>query len=420
MPFEPEPGSTFGQRYRTKRLLMRGQSVDTWLAEDLARGGEVVLRTIAAGAVPPSVRHRLEREVAALRSIRCPELTPPLHLGRQDDQLYLVRSFIRGTTLAERLARGRLSVPEAIAVGRAVLSALAEAHLRGVLHRDVKPSNVFLGELGQFTLNGIGLPRSGRIDLSIREQPLESVRYMSPEQVGLLDVDVDERSDLYSAGALLFECVAGRPCFDGATITEVLRQHLSARPPALRSLGIEVPRALDEVVLRLLRKDPRDRYQSASGVVADLESIGAALAKGVADPALAIGLKDRRRKLTEPAFVGRERELSTLEAHMRHAREGAGALVLLEGESGEGKTRLLEELAYRAGRSSWVLHGRGTAAAAQRPYQVLARVAEGVVDATHLEPRLTEGLRERLGDRLDAVRAALPELIQAFGPAAGG
>lgn len=416
---QSEPGTTFEQRYRTTRLLMRGQGIDTWLADDLTRGGEVVLRAIAAASVPPSVRHRLEHEVAALRGLWRPELTPPLHLGRQDDQLYLIGPFVRGTTLAEELARGPLPVHEAIAVGWAVLSALAEAHHRGVLHRDVKPSNVFLDERGQFTLTGFGLPRSGRIDVSIREQPLESVRYMSPEQVGLLDVDVDERSDLYSAGAVLFECLAGRPCFQGTTITEVLRQHLSVRPPGLRSLGVEVPRALDEAVLRLLRKDPRDRYQSATGVVADLEAIGAALAQKVADPAIAIGLKDRRRRLTEPAFVGRERELSTLETHMRRAREGAGALVLLEGESGEGKTRLLDEVADRSGRSAWVLHGQGTAAAAQRPYQELVRVAEGVVDATRLEPGLTEELGGRLGEHLDAARAALPELTQAFGPAGG-
>src|SRR5207253_2208098 len=155
---------------------------------------------------------------------------------------------------------------------------------------------------------------------------------------------------------------------------------MTLRPPELRSLGLSVPRALDEIIHRLLRKDPRDRYQSAAAVVADLDALREALAKGVAEPAIVVGLHDRRRTLTQPAFVGRGSELAALDAQLEQARIGRGGLVLLEAESGGGKTRLLMELAQRALRQGvWVLRGQGLDQAAQRPFQVLVGVAEELI-----------------------------------------
>src|SRR5207247_384117 len=158
----------------------------------------------------------------------------------------------------------------------------------------------------------------------------------------------------------LFECLAGRPPFQAATVGEVLRQHMTVQPPELRSLGLVIPRALDEVIQRLLRKDPLDRYQSATAVLADFTMIAAALDQGIAEPELVVGITDRRRTLTDPAFVGRTEELALLDDQLEQARAGHGGVVLLEAESGGGKTRLLVELAQRgARRAAWVFRGQG-------------------------------------------------------------
>src|SRR5262249_31734286 len=159
------------------------------------------------------------------------------------------------------------------------------------------------------------------------------------EGAGLLDQEVSERSDLYSLGVVLHECLAGRPPFQGGSVGEVLRQHMTVSPPELRSLGLVIPRVLDEVIQRLLRKDPRDRYQPAQAVAADLAVIAEALERGEPEPALVVGLRDRRRTLTEPAFVGRGQELAALGGELDRALAGQGGLVLLEAESGGGKTR---------------------------------------------------------------------------------
>jgi signal transduction histidine kinase len=418
-------GRVFGERFRAVRLLKHGQGIETWLAEDLAEAGPVVLKTLAAATVPRSVQHRLEHEANVLRDLDSKFLTALLHVGHQEGLLYFAVPFVPGITLEKRLQRGPLPVDQAIAVGCCVLAALEEAHEHGVLHRDVKPANVIVATdpgLGDpaATLIDFGLARSGRIDVSVRDEPVGSVRYVSPEQAGLLDANVDERSDLYSSGALLFESLAGRPLFNGDSITEVLRQHMTAQTPDLRGLGVTVPRALDELLRRLLQKDPRDRYQSAEGALADLRAIGAALAEGRRELSLVLGLHDRRRTLTEPAFVGRAAELAALEAHVERTRRGRGGLVLLEAESGGGKTRLLDELAQKSWRSAWILRGQGVAAGASSPFQMLSGVTAELLAVAGADPAAAGALRQTLADQREAICAALPPLATVLEPPTTG
>ena len=220
---------------------------------------------------------------------------------------------------------------------------------------------------------------------------------------------------------MLFECLAGRPPFQGQRVGQVLRQHMTVQPPELRSLGLPVPRVLDEVIQRMLRKDPRDRYQTAAAVVADLTVIAEALQHGESEPALVVGLHDRRQTLTEPAFVGRGQELAALNAQLKRTQAGQGGVVLLEAESGGGKSRLLAEFALRGvQQDTWVLRGQGLDQAAQRPFQLLTGVAEGILATARLESGIGESIRAGLGDHLSAVCSALPELAALFGSSATG
>ncbi|MBI3468717.1 MAG: AAA family ATPase, partial [Planctomycetes bacterium] len=412
-------GRIFGGRFQATRLLKNGQGVVTLLGTDLTQGGPVVIKAAAARSLSTGARMRLEHEAAVLRQVQSPYVAPLLELGHEGDLLYLVMPFISGLTLERRLRQAPLAVPDALTVGRSLMRALHEAHDHGVLHRDLKPANVIVNEAGpieRVTMIDFGLARSTRLDASIRDQPVGTARYMSPEQAGLLDHDAGPWSDLYSAGIVLFECLAGRVPFQGDSVGEVLRLHMTVQPPELRSLGLAVPRALDEVIGRLLRKDPRDRYQSAEAVITDLDLIAGALDRGIADPALVVGLGDRRRTLTEPAFVGRGEELATLDAQLDRTRTGQGGLVFLEAEPGGGKSRLLAELAQQSARwGAWVLRGQGLDQAAQGPFQVLAGVAAELISATRLEPTLSDAIRTRMGDHCDAACASLPELAQVLG-----
>jgi two-component system sensor kinase len=242
---------------------------------------------------------------------------------------------------------------------------------------------------------------------------VEDALYLSPEQSGSLDYDVAEASDLYSTGAILFEMLAGHSPFQGATVRNVLMQHMTGRVPELRSLRREIPRVLDEIVQRLLRKDPRDRYQTAAAVLADLKTLRSWLARGCAEPDFVIGVSDRRGNVTEAAFVGRAAELEQLDVQVARVREGQSSLALIEAESGGGKSRLLDELTHRARRRGmWVLNGRAGTQIGQRPFQLLDGIVQELISTARSDPGRVESIHSRLGEQADAVTAALPRLTE--------
>ncbi|HEV3264461.1 MAG TPA: response regulator, partial [Acidimicrobiales bacterium] len=344
---------------------------------------------------------------------------PLLNYARNDEHLYFVQPYLPGKDLAERLSHGPVSVASTLTIAIDLLAALQHAHDLGILHRDVKPANVIVPGVEPVeaaALIDFGLARSASLEPALWDQAVGTARYLAPEVAGLLDSPVDERSDLYSLGVVLYECLAGRPPFEGSTVGEVLRQHLSMPVPSFGETGIVVPRALEAVVLRLLGKEPGQRYQTASAALYDVQEIAAGLARGVADPPLVIGLRDIRSSLTAPAFVGRETELAYLTLQLEASRRGEGGLVFVAAESGGGKTRLLEEFAGQAARlGAWILQGQGVDQAAQRPYQLLEGVASGIGRGAADEPALIGRLRGKLGDRAEAVAVALPELDWLFG-----
>jgi len=403
-------GRVIGGRYQALQILKKGHDKVTLLATDLHGSTPVVIKTAAAGSFSATARMRLEYEATVLSKLKIGPSAPLLDHGYAGDQLYLVMPVIPGVTLQARLSQGPISVMETITVGRALLTGLREAHAHGVLHRDVKPANMMVdkeGPLQNAVLLDFGLMPSVNIDVSIRNPEVGTAQYLSPEAAGLLDQDVTECSDLYSAGIVLFECLAGHPPFQGNSVGEVLRQHMAVQPPELRSLGLPVPRVLDEVVQRLLRKDPRDRYQSAEAVVADITLIADALQRGESEPDIVVGHADRRRTLTEPAFVGRGQELTVLDALWKRTQAGQGGLVLLEALSGGGKTRLLVELALGcAQKGAWVLRGQGVDQAAQRPFQVLTGMAEELITKAHAEPALADRIQAGLMEQAEAVAAS--------------
>lgn len=401
-------------RFRPTRLLQERPSVRTMLAEDLSTGASVVVKV---SQVPPDddalAQARLDHEASVLERIASPYVAPLIAHGRSDDLLYIVQPAVPGMSLDRLLRDGPLTLDESMIIAIDLMRALSAAHELGIVHRDVKPSNIIVtgSPVERATLVDFGLALTDELDEATRDVPGGTALYMAPEQAGLLEGGADERSDLYSAGAVLFECLSGRPPFAAATLGEMLRQHLTTKPSDLRALGIGVPRAVDELVHRLLAKDPRDRYQSTVGVLADLEEIASALARGETEPPVVVGVRDRRRSLAEPAFVGRQFELSALKAELERARHGSGDIVLVEAESGGGKTRLLQEFAQRAALDgARVFRGQGTNEAAQRPFELLRGPASGLLERSRTEPELATYVRDRLGDAREAVVGALPEL----------
>ncbi len=188
-----------GGRYEPTTLLKSGLGIDTWLGRDRQTGARVVIKRTSA-EVAGAAQLRLEHEAEVLRSVQSTWIAPLLDMGRDGVALWVATPFVPGVTLAEWLGKhGRLSVREAVEVGRPLLRALESVHAYGVVHGDLKPANVILGEgppPWRVTLIDFSLARSVRLDASLRALPAGSVAYVSPEQAGLIHRAVDERSDL--------------------------------------------------------------------------------------------------------------------------------------------------------------------------------------------------------------------------------
>ena len=235
----------------------------------------IALKTLSAA--DESSRQRLWREARAAASVNHPNICQIYEIGEDDGRLFIAMELLEGESLAERLRRGPLSVPDAMPISLGMLSALSALHARGIVHRDLKPSNVFLTahavKLVDFGLAQPELTESLAVTAAVTRtgMVMGTPRYMAPEQI--TGDTIDSRTDLFSAGATIFEMLAGRPAFSGRTVVEVLHATMYEQPPALT--GSPAVNAVDRVIRRAMAKRPGDRQPSADALAEELRGIRA-------------------------------------------------------------------------------------------------------------------------------------------------
>jgi serine/threonine protein kinase/tetratricopeptide (TPR) repeat protein len=265
-------------RYRLIERIGQGGMGVVFAAEDESLGRRVAVKTIAEP--DESARRRFRREARAAAAVNHPNVCQIYEIGEDSGRLFIAMELLAGESLAARLARGPLPADEALGMARGILAALEALHSTGVVHRDLKPSNVFLTPHGVKLLDfGLARPLPRDLTLSLDAggeltRPglmLGTPRYMAPEQV--TGGAVDARTDLFSTAAIVYEALAGRPAFLGATVVEVLSATLHEEPPALAGDSSVV--ALDRVLRRALAKRPADRPETAAAMRVEIDAIGA-------------------------------------------------------------------------------------------------------------------------------------------------
>ena len=231
------------------------------------------------------------------------------------------------------------SIDQTIDIALQICAALEHAHAKGIIHRDLKPENIILASDGRVKILDFGLARSVASRLSSQNIIAGSVFYLAPEQA--LGQEIDGRADLYSLGVILYELVTGQLPFSGDDPLSVISQHLYAplvAPSTYRAGAVP----LEPVILRLLAKNPQERYDSARQVMEALQSAAsAALSTRQAEPTDAVTLLNQ---LARGRMVGRRGEMNQLRELWARAQQGHGHLALISGEPGIGKTRLANEL----------------------------------------------------------------------------
>lgn len=268
------PTALIAGRYRLQELIGTGAMGQVWRGRDERLQRDVAIKVVdlsqAAGAI---TRDRFQREVIATARLNHPNIVTTFDGGVDGDVAYLVMELLRGESLAARLQRGPLAIPDAVRIGSDVARALASTHAIGVVHRDIKPANVMTGpptkvlDFGIAQLAGDTAAEATGLDV------IGTAAYMSPEQAS--GRHAGPASDLYSLGCLLVAMLAGRGPFVGATSAEVAHQQVNLAPPRLRDLRPDAPPALDRLVSTLLAKDPAQR-PDALDAVAQLATIAGA------------------------------------------------------------------------------------------------------------------------------------------------
>jgi DNA-binding SARP family transcriptional activator len=395
-------------RYHLKEILGRGSSGIVRTAQDTLLNRPVTLKLLTSVADDPQAARRLLDAASQLAQLTHPNVASIYDAGYLGETPYVALQPAIGTPLSDLPPLPLTGLLDAM---EQTASALEHAHERGILHGDVRPASIFVGDDGTVQIVGFTLvPQKIDSDLSLKE-----AAYLPPELAQ--GRRPDRRADLYQLGVTLYELATGRLPFTGETPLAIVSQHVDVTPVPPRSRQPNLPPDLEAVILRLMAKRPQDRYPSADEVGKALQAIRRRLegqaaieqAAGAMGEAPTASLLDR---IARGRLFGRTRELEELKTHWQRAEGGQPHLLLLSGELGVGKTRLARELVvYARLRGATALWGRCYEQEVTVPYRPFT---DAFQDYFATQP--VETLRRQIGASAAELTRLVPQLLERLGP----
>src|SRR5438128_7807898 len=259
--------AALADRYTIERELGRGGMATVYLAQDRKHHRQVAIKVLKPELAAALGPERFLREIDTAARLNHPHILPLHDSGEAEGFLFYVMPYVEGESLRDRLSREKqLPLGNALQIAREVADALSYAHSHDVVHRDIKPENI-LFEAGHAVVTDFGIARAitaaGGEKLTGTGIAVGTPAYMSPEQAAA-SARVDERSDIYSLGCVLYEMLAGELPFTGPSAESIVRQHLAAAPPRVSAMRAAVPPAIEEAIVRALAKTPADRFATAA------------------------------------------------------------------------------------------------------------------------------------------------------------
>jgi ABC-type oligopeptide transport system substrate-binding subunit len=371
-------GTVLNDRYRLELELGRGGMGVVYRAHDTLLDRRVAVKVLSETVLDHGGRARLLREAQAAAGLNHPNIVSVHDVGEADGLPFVVMELVEGGSLHGHSSQ---DLDQILSIARQVGAALDHAHTNGIIHRDLKPENVLLSPGGTAKLSDFGLARTLASRLTGEGLIVGTAFYLAPEQA--LGQEIDGRADLYSLGVLLYELATGQMPFVGDDPLTVISQHLHAPVVPPRARNADIPPILDALITSLLSKDPGERPGSAAEVVRILKAPD--ILDREAMPLRELSVLER---IERGRMVGRDRDLQQARTLWTNAASGQGQMLLVSGEPGIGKTRLVQTLMTQVQISG----GRALLGACYAeggvPYDPFAQILRGA-----LEEDVGEGLK---------------------------
>lgn len=308
------PEDVIGGKYRLDSVVAEGGMAVVWRATDMHLRREVAVKMLKPSIASDAVQaERFRREAIALARLHHAHIMPVYDCINEDGQVALVMQLINGQSLRDLLDKDRaanggkastLSVHTTVHIGRAIASALGAVHAAGIVHRDIKPGNIMMMRSGEIWLTDFGIAKGVKsdqddnTDLTRPDLMMGTAKYLSPEQVQ--GRELDGRADIYSLGLVLYECLAGHAPFKGENEQQVAIARLQRDPTPLAGIRHDVPSTVIDVIHKMLRRKPENRYQTADEVVAALAEAMRTVHDSVTPPDGLNGAERQRTKRNDP------------------------------------------------------------------------------------------------------------------------
>ena len=343
-------GIRISNKYQIIRELARGSMSTVYLGRDIFNDKDVAIKILKSENTSNRVEEviRFHSEASTVSRIEHPNLVRILDVGNillmyMPSVHYIVMEHINGQTLQSLMNHQRLPLDLVLDIAVQICHALEHIHTLGIIHRDLKPSNIMIDVSGAVKLIDFGLARIRELsDLKTIDEIIGTFAYLPPEQSGMVDWGIDERSDLYALGIILYQMLTGILPYTGDSIISIVHQHIARVPTPPSQLDSSIPDIIEDMIFKLIEKEPGKRYQTAHGLLGDLERFR----QGKKD--FILGLNDTYTQLDyHTRLIGRKDEVAYLEHQYMNMLRGRGSVCLISGEAGIGKTRLAFELTER-------------------------------------------------------------------------
>ena len=413
--------------YSLEEVIYESNRTRLWRGKRQRDGLLVLIKGAASPQQSAQELAEIRHEHEITRDLEIDGVLKSKELAQCENGLALILENTEGLPLRMLMDADRIDLPDSLEIAVSLAGTLKEVHRQGILHKMINPFNIFVDPASRTVkLTGFGLatrfPRENPTTLSPQLSG-ETLPYMSPEQSGRMNRVLDYRSDFYSLGATLYELFTGRVPFQSREVMEIIHAHIARQPVPLDQMASQVPKTLSNIVMKLLAKRAEARYQSHSGLAADLLACVEQLENQGSLPDFPLGRHDIPKELQiAPGLYGRKDEITALEAALERVSQGATEIVLVSGTAGVGKTALVGEI-YKsvAQKNGFFISGKFDQLRHNIPYSALIQALRGLIREVSAEgqsgmERWKSRIRAALGPNGELITRVIPELELMIGP----